>query len=339
MMAGFVGKTEKRFILISIISLLSLLAFINMKMPVATGGEWKEVGIPAGSSYSLGLNILKSEGIIENDFIFLLFGKVSGIETKLRSGYYNLSKSMSPWDIFSKLKNGEIVEHKVRLVEGSDLDDLKQELINAGLIDDTSWELVSNTKLLSSLNVDAPTLEGYIYPDTYRFAKGEKAENIFRIMVSRMRQKFDQPLRKRAEELSMSENEVLTLASIIEKEAFLDSERPLISAVYHNRLKRKMKLQADPTVTYGTDRSGYRISKKDLSRKTEYNTYSIKGLPPGPIASPSIKSIRAALFPADVKHLFFVSKNNGSHHFSATGKEHYEAVALYRIERNRKEKK
>ncbi len=330
-MHALIGRTEKAFLLISIISLLSLLTFINMKMPVKAGETWKEIRVPDGSSYSNVLSVLESEGIIENDLVFLLFGKMTGIDTRLRAGYYNLSASMSPWDIFSKLNDGSIVEHSIRLVEGTGLSRLKDKLMKAGLVDDVSWELVTDSDFLASLNVDAPSLEGYIYPDTYRFEKGIKPENIFRIMVSRMRQKFDLPLRERAEELGISENEVLTLASIIEKEAYLDSERVVISAVYNNRLKKNMKLQADPTVNYGTDRAGFRIRSRDLSHKTEYNTYTIKGLPPGPIASPGIKSIRAALFPADSDYLFFVSKNDGSHHFSKTGKEHVEAVALYQL--------
>ncbi len=288
-----------------------------------------EVHVPAGSSYKQCLVILKDQGIIKNDSALLLLGKLNNIDTRIRAGYYNLSTAMSPWEIFSRLKNGRIVEHTVRMTEGSDLQKLQPKLTDAGLVDEDSWGLVYDSAFLASLAIGAPSLEGYLYPDTYRFAKGADPEDIFRIMVNRMRQKFDQPLRERAEELGMSENEVLALASIIEREAGVDSERTQISAVYHNRLTKGMKLQADPTVHYGTERFGLRIRSKDLSKKTEYNTYAIKGLPPGPIASPGIKSIKAALYPADVDHLFFVSKNDGTHYFSNTGKEHLKAVDLY----------
>lgn len=148
-------------------------------------------------------------------------------------------------------------------------------------------------------------------------------------MVQRLREVFDRPLLARAVELGMTENEVLALASIIEKEAIYDSERPLISSVYHNRLKKKMRLQADPTVMYGVETKRKRIRYRDLRRKTPYNTYKFKGLPPGPIASPGEKSIKAALFPAEADYLFFVSKNNGTHHFSSTNKEHWDAVVQY----------
>jgi UPF0755 protein len=148
-------------------------------------------------------------------------------------------------------------------------------------------------------------------------------------MVQRLRERFDQTLKKRAAEIGMSENEVLTLASIIEKEAFFDNERPLISAVCHNRLKKNIKLQVDPTVVYGIRTYLQFITKEDLKRRTPYNTYVINGLPPGPIASPGLKSIKAALYPAKVNYLYFVSKNDGSHYFSRTNEEHSKAVMLY----------
>jgi UPF0755 protein len=149
-------------------------------------------------------------------------------------------------------------------------------------------------------------------------------------MIDRMREKYSHELLARTEEIGMTERKVLTLASIIEKEAVVDSERPLISAVYHNRLKKNMLLQADPTAIYGIKSSREKITSKDLQRKTLYNTYVIKGLPPGPIASPGIKSIIAALYPAVVPYVYFVSNNDGSHQFSVTAKEHLAAVKSYR---------
>jgi len=145
-----------------------------------------------------------------------------------------------------------------------------------------------------------------------------------------MREKFSPDVLARMGKIGMTENEVLTLASIVEKEAVVDSERPLISAVYHNRLKKKMQLQADPTSIYGIKSSREKITREDLLRKTPYNTYQIKGLPPGPIASPGLKSIMAALYPADVPYIYFVSQDDRMHQFSTTAAEHIEAVKLYR---------
>ena len=152
-------------------------------------------------------------------------------------------------------------------------------------------------------------------------------------MIARMREKYTDKLAARAQELGMTRNQVLTLASIIEKEAVIDSERSVISAVYHNRLRKNMQLQADPTAIYGVKSSKERITLNDLKRKTAYNTYAIKGLPPGPIASPGLKSIVAALYPANVSYLYFVSQDDRSHRFAETEKEHAENVRLYRAKK------
>jgi UPF0755 protein len=323
------GKTGIKFVIIGLCLLMAHLIFLNFFLPLTSVGEWKEVWIPHGSSYTHGLNTLKREGIVKNEFIFHVIGKLTGIDTDMKAGYYNLNTSMSPWNVLGYLRKGLIVQHRITIPEGSDLNSIKPKFIDAGLISDESWKIVYDREFLELLDVKAPSLEGYLYPDTYRFAKGTKPRDIFRIMVQRLRQHFDQELLKRAEEIGMSEREVITLASIIEKEVIYNTERPLVSAVYNNRLKRNMRLQADPTVNYGVLKKDNSITRSDLKRATPYNTYVIRGLPPGPIASPGIRSIRAALNPADSDYLFFVSKNNGTHHFSRTGIEHMEAVMIY----------
>jgi UPF0755 protein len=253
--------------------------------------------IPAGSTYTEGIRILKKEGAIKHELVFLALGKVTKLEKKLRAGFYNINTSMSAWEVFNRLRKGMIVEYSITIPEGSRLVDILSDLKDKELVDETSQQLVRNREFLSSLDIDAPSLEGYLYPDTYKFAKGVDPQDIFRIIVNRLRENFDDTLRERAHELNMNEREVITLASIIEHEALYDRERPIISAVYHNRLNKRMRLQADPTVVYGIKRMQDGISRSDLRRKTPYNTYVIKGLPPGPISSPGIKSIKAALYP------------------------------------------
>ncbi len=316
-------------IIFSFIFLSGLFIYLNLFMHVSSENKWKEIEIPRGSSYSEGIGILREEGLIKYESVFLLLGRLTMVDRKLRAGYYNLSTSMTPLEVFNRIKKGMIVQYEIVIPEGSRLADITAKLKERGLIDEDSQRLVKDEVFLASLDIDAPSLEGYLYPDTYYFAKGADPKDIFRIMVQRLRENFDESLGDRAEELGMIEREVLTLASIIEHEALYDSERATISAVYHNRLKNKMRLQADPTVTYGTERRGLRIRKKDLRRATPYNTYVIDGLPPGPIASPGIKSIKAALYPADVDYMYFVSKNDGTHYFSRTGQEHMKAVTLY----------
>ena len=191
-------------------------------------------------------------------------------------------------------------------------------------------KLATDRDFLNSYDIEAKSIEGYIFPDTYKIPKGVLPEDALGSMIDKMREKFSYELLSRMDEIDMSENEVLTLASIIEKEAIVDSERPMISAVYHNRLKKNMLLQADPTAIYGIKSSREKITREDLLRATPYNTYKIKGLPPGPIASPGLKSIEAALYPANVPYIYFVSLDDRSHRFSKTLEEHMQAVKQYR---------
>lgn len=325
----FVGPAEIVFIIFSLIFLSGLVIYFNLLMPISSEDKWKEIKIPEGVTYAQGISILKEGGIIKNEFIFLVLGKLTVTDRKLRAGYYNLNTSMNPLEVFNRLRKGMIVQYVITIPEGSMIEDTIIKLKDTGLIDADSQELVRDKDFLASLNIDAPSLEGYLYPDTYNFAKGADPKDIFRMMVQKLGEEFDESLRKRSEELGMSAKEILTLASIIEKEAIFNRERPLISAVYHNRLKKKMRLQADPTVVYGIKKMQDGITRADLKRVTPYNTYIIYGLPPSPIASPGIKSIRAALYPADVDYMYFVSKNDGTHYFSRTGEEHTKAVMLY----------
>ncbi len=316
-------------VLVSFMVLACFLLFIQMVTPVSFKGKWKEVEIPEGSSYRKGISILKENDIIKGSLGLFLIGRLTDAETQLKPGYYSLSASMSPWQIFETLIEGSTIQYSITIPEGSSLKGIKRKFRKTGLISDEAWELVNDEYFLDLINVNAPSLEGYLYPDTYSFPKGTDPEIIFKRMLRRLREEFNTPLLARAEELGMTENEVLALASIIEKEAVFNRERPVISAVYHNRLKKNMRLQADPTVLYGVEKRWKRIRYRDLKRVTPYNTYKIKGLPPGPIASPGIESIKAALYPSDDEYLFFVAKNDGTHFFSKTDKEHWKAVVLF----------
>lgn len=327
--SSFLSRALPFFLILTVFT--GSFLFTHLLTPVSFNKTWREVEIPEGSSYAKGIDILMENGVLNNRFALLLLGKITGSEKLLKPGYYHLSSSMSPLQIFDDLIKGKTIQYSVTIPEGSTLKDIKKRFEDLELMDDDGWQLAYDEDFLSSLNIDAPTIEGYLYPDTYSFSKGTSPEIIFKIMVQRLREIYNEPLRARAKELNMTENDVLTLASIIEKEAVFDSERPLISAVYHNRLKKNMKLQADPTVLYGVKRRWKRIRYKDLKRSTPYNTYVIKGLPPGPIASPGEKSMRAALYPADVNYMFFVSKNDGTHYFSSSGEEHVKAVNFYQV--------
>jgi UPF0755 protein len=320
------------FIIILATLILSIAyAAVEMLVPVQTVGKNVEVQIPKGATFRQAADILVREKLIRDKKVFMVLGRLTGADRKIRAGYYSVWTSMSALDIFKIIRQGRIIEYEVKVLEGDSLQEIADAFSRAGIITkDDFMKLSTDPEFLALYKINSPSIEGYIFPDTYTIPKGLKAEEALGLMIDRMRAKISDSLSEKSEKMGMTEAEVLTLASIIEKEAVLDSERPLISAVYHNRLKKNMLLQADPTSIYGIKSSKEKIMKADIQRKTPYNTYIIKGLPPGPIASPGLKSVIAALSPANVPYLYFVSNNDGSHIFSVTLEEHTEAVRAYR---------
>jgi UPF0755 protein len=318
------------------IALICLYIIVQLLLPLPFGKKIIEVEIPEGSTFRQVVDILDRESLIRNKTVFLILGRISGIDRKVRAGYYSLYKSMNNFDLLSVLKKGQIIEYEITVIEGDSLPEIADTLSEKGIADrDTFFALSKDTQFLASYEIDAPSFEGYLFPDTYKIPKGMSPEEAIGMMINRMREKFSDELANRVIEIGLTENEVLTLASIIEKEAASDAERTLISAVYHNRLKRGIPLQADPTAIYGVKSAKEKITAEDLREKTPYNTYVIRGLPPGPIASPGIKSITAALYPAYVPYIYFVSNNDGTHQFSVTAKEHQVAVDEYREKKQR----
>jgi len=304
---------------------------IEFLIPLPIGNKNIEIEIPKGATFRQAVEIFSKERLIRDKILFLFIGRISGIDRKIRAGYYSIYGSMSPLDILKMLKKGQIIEYEITVLEGDSLREVAEKLSEKGIINIENFiQLSSDEDFLASYEIDAPTFEGYLFPDTYKIPKGMDPEDAIGMMINKMREKYSGELMVRASKLGLSEREVLTLASIIEKEAATDDERYLISAVYHNRLRKGIPLQADPTAIYGIKSFREKITAKDLQRKTPYNTYIIKGLPPGPIASPGIKSINAALYPADVPYIYFVSNNDGSHLFSVTAEEHQAAVKSYR---------
>jgi UPF0755 protein len=304
---------------------------IEFLIPLPIGNKNIEIEIPKGATFRQAVEIFSKERLIRDKILFLFIGRISGIDRKIRAGYYSIYGSMSPLDILKMLKKGQIIEYEITVLEGDSLREVAEKLSEKGIINiEDFMQLSSDEDFLASYEIDAPTFEGYLFPDTYKIPKGMDPEDAIGMMINKMREEYSGELMVRALKLGLSEREVLTLASIIEKEAATDDERYLISAVYHNRLRKRIPLQADPTAIYGIKSFREKITAKDLQRKTPYNTYTIKGLPPGPIASPGIKSINAALYPADVPYIYFVSNNDGSHLFSVTAEEHQAAVKSYR---------
>lgn len=295
------------------------------------GSAQIEVEIPPGSTYKQAIAILTKHNLIRDKMLFLVVGKLSGMDRKVRAGFYSFMGRMSPFQVFKRLVSGRIIEYEVTIVEGDTLAEIGRKLAEYRLVTAEEFtDLVSDKELLELFEVQAPSLEGYLFPQTYRIPKGTTPKAVLRLMVNTLRGSYPETLKAQAAKLGLSEREILTLASIVEKEAVADEERPIISAVYHNRLRKGMPLQADPTSIYGVKGRKGKITLSDLKRNTDYNTYVIKGLPPGPIASPGLKSIIAALYPANVPYLYFVSQGDGTHYFSKTWTEHEQAVRRLR---------
>ncbi len=313
--------------------ILSLFFYVGIQLltPLPISNRNVEVYVPKGATFRQVVDLFAREGVVRDRNLFLFIARITGIDRKIKAGYYSIYKSMNSLDLLKVLRKGQIIEYEITVIEGDSLPEIADKLSERGIVTkEKFFQLASDRDFLSSYDIEAPSLEGYLFPDTYNIPKGMDPGEAVGMMINNLRKKFSFEMIERTEELGLSEREVLTLASIIEKEAATDEERPLISAVYHNRLKKRIPLQADPTSIYGVKSSREKITSQDLRRKTPYNTYVIKGLPPGPIASASIKSIIAALNPANVSYIYFVSNNDGTHLFSVTAEEHAAAVRAYR---------
>ncbi len=290
----------------------------------------KVIVIPDGSTFQQVAALLERERLIKSRSAFVLLARSQSADRKIHAGEYELNAGMIPAEILSKLLSGQVVLHPVTVPEGYTMVQIAEVFAQHGLGEPQEFvRLAKDRTFIASLGIKAETLEGYLYPDTYKFPRGTKTKDVIAAMVEHLRQVYGPELQARAQQLGMTQHEVLTLASVIEKETGAHGEREEISAVFHNRLKKHIPLQSDPTVIYGLPAFDGNIHKKDLSYPSPYNTYRVPGLPPGPIASPGIQAIRAALFPSGSRALYFVSKNDGTHQFSATLTEHNQAVEKY----------
>lgn len=279
------------------------------------------------------VNVLLAEaGLVRQPLLFHLLALGTGVTERIKAGEYELSQTLTPWEILQKLVRGEVKAFMVTLPEDITMRDILEKLVSLHLVDpDEFISLAYNPEFLKSLGVDALSVEGYLFPDTYKLDRTMGAERIIRIMTGRFWKAITPEILTKIQQLDLTMTEALTLASMIGKEASLTAEKPYVSAVFHNRLKIGMKLQSDPTAVYSLDKFSGKIRRKHLRIDTPHNTYIIDALPPTPIGNPGLDSIMAAIYPAQVKYLYFVSKNDGSHHFSETFREHHSSVIKYQI--------
>ena len=295
-----------------------------LTIKVEKGASLKEIG-----------EDLKEKKVINDSQTFVLAARIMGHETSIRAGLFSLSDLRSNYHIVQQLVNGTPVLKKITIPEGMRKEQIATAFQDAlGLDRRVFISLCEDKKFIQSLGLQVSSLEGFLFPNTYHFHENETSIRIIQTMVLEYQKLFNNELKHRLSDLGLTELEMVTLASIIEGEAIYDSERPLISSVYHNRLKKGMRLQADPTIQFIIDDGPRRLLKKDLKIQSPYNTYKIYGLPPGPINSPGRESLLAALLPVDADFLFFVANGEGYHTFSKTEKEHN--IAKKKFQRYRK---
>ncbi|MDY0133232.1 MAG: endolytic transglycosylase MltG [Desulforegulaceae bacterium] len=319
--------------------LVALIFFYQIKTFSKTPGSISEdqeiiITINKGDSLNKVISILEQNQLISSSLKFKIYAKFNKKDKKTQVGEYSFKKTMTPEEILNSLSSGAIKLRKTTIPEGYTIAQIAKELEDNKICKKDEFVKLSNdNKLLKQFGIKGPSFEGYLFPETYFFAKNTKAETVIKTMIGNFFKIYSTKFSKRAKELGMSDHEIIILASIIEKETGSKDERTIVSSVFHNRLKKQMRLETDPSVIYGIKDFDGNITRADLREPTPYNTYIIKGLPPGPIANPGLKSIEAALYPADTEFLFFVSKKDGTHYFSKTYKEHKKAVEKFQLGR------
>lgn len=312
------------------------------------------VDIPQGIGVTGIARILADARVVEDDIRFLLLVKVMGAATQLKAGEYAFAPGMTPRAVLGVLSAGKVVQHTITLPEGLTVDQIADVVSSGGWGSREDFlRLAADPEILGKFGVMNGSAEGYLFPDTYFFAKGTGLRTIITAMLKRMalvlaeegvgrgETRIKIPVSSSTSEGAMVEqgviplslHEVLTLASIIEKESALPDERPLVARVFLNRLRQGMKLQADPTVIYGLAKFGSPLTRGDLKTQNPYNTYVNRGLPVGPICNPSRSAIAAVVRPSAEDYTYFVAQSDGTHYFSKTLTEHNRAVSRYRKKR------
>ncbi|HEU4402928.1 MAG TPA: endolytic transglycosylase MltG [Candidatus Polarisedimenticolia bacterium] len=297
------------------------------------GASYAIVEIPEGAGLARAVEILESHGIVRHFNMTLLWLRLTGRRRPIKAGEYSFTRPMAPGEVFDKVIAGDVYYHRVTILEGSRSDEIFAQFVRAGFGSEPEYlEAFNDVSLISDLDDDAVDLEGYLFPDTYSLEKGTAPRTIIARMVARFREVFQPEWIEQARQGGLSIRQTVTLASLVERETSSAEENPVVSSVFHNRLRKKMRLQCDPTVIYALAMRGVydgNIRKDDLSVDSRYNTYRYFGLPPGPIGNPGAAALRAAVEPADTRYLYFVSMNTGRHKFSETLREHNEAVWQY----------
>jgi len=315
---------------VSVLLLLGLLLSHVYYAAPRTNPATVEVRVEQGDSLATVVGKLREQQVIMNERLFLLWARLRGVEKKIHRGLYRFEAQLAPHEILERLVMGKGVFHIATVPEGLTVKEIADLLDKLQIVErDKFLAEASDPEFLKLFGLEDKGIEGYLFPSTYHFTPATSEKDILIAMVSQFRKLFEPLLERGGERGRLTPHQIVTLASIIEKETGVEAERPLVSAVFHNRLKLNMPLQSDPTVIYGLKDFNGNLTRKDLNTPSPYNTYRIAALPPGPISNPGLSSIKAALHPADVPFLYFVSKNDGTHLFSESFAAHNRAVKTY----------
>ncbi|HXH07131.1 MAG TPA: endolytic transglycosylase MltG [Vicinamibacterales bacterium] len=298
-------------------------------------GSEQFVDIPPGTSVAaIGYRLVEA-GVIRDRLAYRYALWRTGAGRDLKAGEYRFDRPMTPIEVVRKIQRGEVYLRPVTFPEGLTIVEMATIYERAGLGSAAEFAAAARRReLVAAIDPAAKDLEGYLFPDTYALPRRAGADELVRLMVARFERAFDASLRAEAARRGLTVRQAVTLASLVEKETGRPEERPLVAAVYHNRLRAGMPLQCDPTVIYALQRDGRwtgNLRREDLRVASPYNTYRYLGLPPGPIAAPGRASLEAAVRPADVSYLYFVSRNDGSHVFATTLAEHNRNVRHYQV--------
>lgn len=297
--------------------------------------SWAVVAIPRGSSIRAIGEILVENRVVDDDIRFVLLAKLSGYGGRVQAGEFRVDTGRTPLEVLKTLIAAKPIQYSITIPEGLRASEIAAIFGEGGWLDPRGFaSLVADKDFLAKQGLEGlDSLEGYLFPDTYMLTRDlHGSEKIIALMVGRFNQVWTE-ITARLEEKPDREKTVI-LASMVEKETGSAVERPLIAGVFRNRLQLGMKLQSDPTVVYGLENFSGNITRTDLQTPTPFNTYTTSGLPAGPICSPGRQAMLAVLFPAQTKDLYFVSKNDGTHHFSETLAEHNNAVQKYQRKKN-----
>jgi len=325
-------------LLMTLVCLVMAWFFLYINLPVNPTLPATTVRILPGTGFLKVVDKLQLAGLVRNPPFFYLLILTKGAARHLRAGEYEFSGNMTPLAMVNKLSRGDIKICKVTIPEDFNLKEIAAHLADLRLVDEKKFlALTADKTFLRSLGIEGDSAEGYLYPDTYFFDSVIGPRQIIRRMVDQFQIVVTPEMSDRVRQMGMTMNEFVTLASLIGKETGCSAEKPLIAAVFYNRLKKGMRLQSDPTAVYHMAPFEGKITRRHLLFSTPYNTYRNEGLPPGPIANPGKDSFHAALHPAKVDYLYFVSNCNGSHQFSTTLKEHNQAVVRYRLAKEKDE--